>query len=78
MTNSDGPFIPSEVGEMDIHQQEATYRVFTAAYKWFALHLAALLIFLVLLTCTPTGWIGSLVVGAIIAVSGSVYLRSNA
>jgi Bacterial aa3 type cytochrome c oxidase subunit IV. len=64
-------------GDMDIHEQVATYHLFVMMAKWGSLALAALLVFLVLLFCTPTGFFGSLIVGVVISVAGWFVLREH-
>ena len=64
-------------GDMDIHEQSATYHLFVMMAKWGSLALAALLIFLVLAFCTPTSFLGALGVGVIVAVAGFFVLREH-
>jgi hypothetical protein len=64
-------------GEMDIHEQTASYHLFVMMAKWGSLALAAALVFLVLLFCTPTGFFGSLIVGVVIAIGGFLVLREH-
>ena len=51
----------------------------TALLCWAmgSLALAALLVFLVLVFCTPTGFFGSLIVGVVISVAGWFVLREH-
>ena len=64
-------------GEMDIHEQASTYHLFVMLTKWGSLVTASLLVFLVLVFCTPTSFIGALVVGAVIAIGGFVVLKDK-
>lgn len=64
-------------GDMDVHEQTATYHLFVMMAKWGSLALAALLIFLVLAFCTQTSFLGSLGVGVIVAVGGFFVLREH-
>ena len=64
-------------GDMDIHEQVSTYHLFMMLTKWGSLGTAALMIFLVLLFCTKTGFIGSLAVGVVVAVIGVFSLREK-
>jgi hypothetical protein len=64
-------------GDMDIQEQAATYHLFVMMSKWGSLALAALLVFLVLVFCTPTGFFGSLIVGVVISVAGWFVLREH-
>ena len=62
-------------GDMDIHEQTSTYHLFVMLTKWGSLSLAALLVFLVLVFCTPTSFVGALAV--VIANFSSGRTRSN-
>lgn len=62
-------------GEMNDATQVADYRMFTALSKWFALHLAAILLFLTLWFCTDTGFWGALITAIIVLALGITFLR---
>ena len=64
-------------GEMDIHEQASTYHLFVMLTKWGSLVTASLLVFLVLVFCTPTSFIGALAVGEVMSVLGFVVLRDK-
>lgn len=64
-------------GEMDISEQVATFNLFNGMTKWGSVALAALLSMLVLWFCTPAGFGGGFVTGAIVAVLGVVLLREK-
>ena len=64
-------------GEMDIHEQAATFHGFIIATKWFCLHLAAVLLMLVLWFCTPAGFFGGLIPGLIVIALGILLLREK-
>ena len=64
-------------GEMDIHEQASTYHLFIMLTKWGSLITASLLVFLVLVFCTPTSFIGALAVGVVVSVLGFVVLRDK-
>lgn len=64
-------------GEMDIHEQVATYNGFLALSKWGSLALAAALVFLVLLFCTKAGFIGAAFTGIVVLVIGVFALRAK-
>jgi len=64
-------------GEMDIHEQASTYHLFVMLTKWGSLATASLLVFLVLVFCTPTSFIGALAVGVVMSVLGFVVLRDK-
>ena len=59
-------------GEMDIHEQAATYQAFMGLTKWGSLALAAGLFALVIWFCTPMGFIPGLVAGLVTTVGGIV------
>ena len=64
-------------GEMDIHEQASTYHLFIMLTPWGSLITASLLVFLVLVFCTPTSFIGALAVGVVMSVLGFVVLRDK-
>lgn len=64
-------------GEMDIHQHQASYQLFGALAKWGSLYLSVALVFLVLLTCTPAGWMTSLIVSVVVAAIGWFMLKKK-
>jgi hypothetical protein len=64
-------------GEMDIHEQVATFNLFTSMTKWGSLYLAALLLFLVLWFCTGAGFTGALVTGLVASAGGTFALRNG-
>ncbi|MEO8115086.1 MAG: aa3-type cytochrome c oxidase subunit IV [Phenylobacterium sp.] len=68
---------PYHRGDMDISEQVSTFHLVMNLTKWGSLHLAALLIFLVLWFCTPTGFVGALVAGVVVMGLGIVLLRGG-
>lgn len=62
-------------GDMDIHEQQATYHLFMAMTKWGSLALAALLVLLVLWFCTPAGFVGGLISAVVVVALGVLLLR---
>lgn len=64
-------------GEMDIHEQDATYKAFMAMTKWGCLALAALLTLIVIWFCTPLGFFTGLGVAIVLTVLGIVFLRDG-
>ena len=64
-------------GEMDIHQQQHSFDLFTSLTKWVSLHLAVVLTFVVLLTCTKTGFVGSAIAAVVVAAVGWFMLKSK-
>lgn len=64
-------------GEMDIHEQVATYNFFMGLTKWGSLALAVALLALVLWFCTPAGFFGGLIPAVVLLVVGIVVLRDK-
>ena len=64
-------------GEMDISEQVSTFALFNGMTKWGSVALASLLSFLVLWFCTPVGFGGGFITGAIVLVLGIVLLRDK-
>ncbi len=64
-------------GEMDIHEQAATYHAFMGMTKWGSLALAAGLFALVIWFCTPLGFVPGLVAGLVTTIVGIVLLREK-
>ncbi|MBU4436513.1 MAG: aa3-type cytochrome c oxidase subunit IV [bacterium] len=64
-------------GEMDIHEQAATYAAFGALSKWGSLAIAVLLLTITLWFCTPAGFLGGVIPGFVLAVLGIVFLREK-
>lgn len=64
-------------GEMDIHEQTATFEAFGKMTKWGSLAIAVLLTFITLLFCTAAGFIGSAIAAVVLAVLGVVFLREK-
>jgi thiamine transporter ThiT len=64
-------------GEMDIHEQAATFEGFGKFTKWGSLAIASLLLTITLWFCTPAGFIGGLVPGIVLAVLGVLFLKEK-
>jgi hypothetical protein len=64
-------------GDMIIEEHEKTYAGFLKMTKWGSLYLAAIVLTATLMFCTPTGWLGSLVVGVVLLVLGTVVLSEK-
>lgn len=64
-------------GEMDISEQAATFDAVMGMTKWGSLALAVALLVLTLWFCTPAGFFGGLIPGAVLAVAGIVFLRDK-
>ena len=63
-------------GDMDIHEQQATFRLVMGITKWGALVIASFLLFLVLWFCTGTGFLGAAFTGLVVLALGITFLRS--
>jgi hypothetical protein len=64
-------------GDMDIHQQAATYQLVMALTKWGSLAVAVAVLFLTLWFCTKTGFLGAFATAAVMAVIGGFVLRGR-
>lgn len=64
-------------GEMDIHEQSATFEAFGKMTKWGSLAIAVLLLTITLWFCTPAGFIGGVIPGIVLAALGVVFLREK-
>ena len=64
-------------GEMDIHEQAATFEGFGKMTKWGSLAIAVLLLTITLWFCTSAGFIGGVIPGIVLAVLGVVFLREK-
>lgn len=64
-------------GEMEIHEQVATYDAFGKMTKWGSLAIAVLITFFTLLFCTHAGFIGSVITAVVMTVLGVVLLREK-
>ena len=64
-------------GDMDIQEHVATFDGFVKLTKWGSLYLAGLLLLLVLWFCTPTGFLGALIVAIVVVVLGTLVLSEK-
>ena len=64
-------------GEMDIHEQAATFAAFNTMTKWGSLSIATLLLFITLLFCTAAGFIGALIPSVVLLAAGIFFLRDK-
>jgi hypothetical protein len=64
-------------GDMNIAEQTATYHLVMGITKWGALVTGVLILFLALLFCTTTGFLGSAAWAIAILVLGIVLLREK-
>lgn len=64
-------------GEMDIHEQAATFSAVMTATKWASLYLVSGILAAVLWFCTDTGFLGGLVSALVVVVLGTLLLRKG-
>lgn len=64
-------------GEMDIHEQAATFDLFNKLTKWGSLALAVSLLTFTLWFCTEAGFFGGLIAGLVVLVVGILVLRER-
>jgi hypothetical protein len=64
-------------GEMDIHEQVATFHLVMNITKWGSLLIAAGLLTLVLWFCTGAGFLSGVIAGAVVLGLGIALLRSR-
>lgn len=71
--------LPSDYhrGDMDIHEQVATFRLIMNITKWGSLLIAAFLVTAVLAFCTSAGALAALISGAVVLGLGITFLRSG-
>ena len=62
---------------MPVKEQVHTYATFGRLTKWFALHIAVLLVIFVLWFCTGAGFLSGLIAGAVVWAAGVFFLRSK-
>jgi hypothetical protein len=64
-------------GQMDIHQQQASFDVFVAMTKWGSLAVAVVVLTAAIWTCTELGWLTAVVAGLVVAAAGVFFLRDK-
>jgi hypothetical protein len=64
-------------GEMDIHEQVATFHLVMGMTKWGSLIIAAGLLTVVLWFCTTAGFLAGLIAGVVVLVLGIALLRER-
>jgi hypothetical protein len=64
-------------GEMDIHEQVATFHLVMNITKWGSLIIAAGLLTVVLWFCTAAGFLTGLIAGVVVLVLGIALLRER-
>ena len=64
-------------GQMDIHEQAATYERVMAMTKFGSLAIGALVLFLTLWFCTGAGFIGAAITGVVMIALGVFFLRGS-
>jgi thiamine transporter ThiT len=64
-------------GDMDIHEQVATFHLVMNITKWGSLIIAAGLLTVVLWFCTSAGFLTGLIAGVVVLVLGIALLRER-
>jgi hypothetical protein len=64
-------------GDMDIHEQAATYAFVMDLTKWGSLAIASLVLFLTLWFCTSAGFLGALATAVVAIAVGVLVLRGG-
>jgi Bacterial aa3 type cytochrome c oxidase subunit IV len=72
-----GPTSDYHRGDMDIQEQVSTFHLVMGITKWGSVVLAAFILFITLWFCTHTGFLGSLVSGAVVLILGIILLREK-
>lgn len=66
---------PFHHGEMPINEQTSTYHFFDKLWRWGGLTVAAFVLFLVMMFCTGSGFIGSAMAAVVVAIVGFFVLK---
>jgi len=64
-------------GEMDIHQQAATFHHFIKFTKWGSLAIAVMVLMATMWFCTTAGFFGGLAAGVVVLVAGILLLKEK-
>ena len=64
-------------GDMDVREQQTTFRAVIAGAKWSCLTLAVGVLFLTLWLCTDAGFMRAILLAAVIAAFGVFGLRNR-
>jgi Bacterial aa3 type cytochrome c oxidase subunit IV len=72
-----GPAHDYHRGEMDIHEQAATYDAFGKMTKWGSLAVAVLLLTITVWFCTSAGFLAGAIAGFVLAAAGVFFLREK-
>ena len=72
-----GKASPYHRGDMDIHEQVATFKLIMNITKWGSLLIASVLLTLVLWFCTGAGFLAGAISGAVVLGLGITLLRSG-
>ncbi|HEX3365382.1 aa3-type cytochrome c oxidase subunit IV [Phenylobacterium sp.] len=64
-------------GDMDIHEQVATFHLVMNITKWGALFVAVGVLTTTLWFCTGTGFLGGAITGLVVLALGIVFLREK-
>ena len=64
-------------GQMDIHQQQASFHAFMNMTKWGSLIVAVVVLFSSIMFCTTAGFLGAVVPAVVVAAVGIFLLRDG-
>ena len=64
-------------GQMDIHQQQASFDGFVNMTKWGSLIVAVVVLFSSIMFCTSAGFLGAAVPAVVVAALGIFLLRGG-
>ena len=72
-----GPASDYHRGDMDIAEQNATYKLVMGITKWGSLYLAAAILALTLWFCTDAGFMSGLIAAVVVIALGTLVLRDK-
>lgn len=72
-----GPASDYHRGDMDIAEQNATYKLVMGITKWGSLYLAASILALTMWFCTDAGFMSGLIAAVVVIVLGTLVLRDK-
>ncbi len=64
-------------GQMDIHQQQASFDGFVKMTKWGSLIVAVVVLFSAIMFCTSAGFLGAAIPAVVLAALGVFLLRDG-
>jgi hypothetical protein len=64
-------------GQMDIHQNQASFDIFVRMTKWGSLAVAVIVLYATLAFCTETGWAAAIIPALILLLLGVIFLKSK-